>query len=56
MDLSQAYVTLWSDLGGVFSMALVSLVGLVVVVVDAFRNDHRSLPWLSGGALSVCII
>jgi len=52
MDLSQAYVTLFSELGGVFSMALISLVGLVVVVVDAFRNDHPSLPWISAAAMA----
>lgn len=51
MDLSQAYVTLFSELGGIFSMGLVSLVGLVVVVVDAFRNDHPALPWLSAAAM-----
>ncbi len=56
MDLSQAYVTLFSELGGVFSMAFVSLVGLVMVVVDSFRNDHPSLPWLGGGALAVGIV
>ena len=56
MDLSQAYVTLFSELGGVFSMALVSLVGLVVVVIDAFRNDHPSLPWLSAAAMAGAIV
>jgi NADH-quinone oxidoreductase subunit N len=55
MDLSEAYLTLWSDLDGVFSMALVSLVGLIVVVVDAFRNDHPSLPWMGVAALLASI-
>lgn len=55
MDLSQAYVTLFSELGGVFSMALISLVGLAVVVVDAFRNDHPSLPWISAAAMAGAI-
>ena len=55
MDLSEAYLTLWSDLDGVFSMALVSLVGLIVVVVDAFRNDHPSLPWMGAAALLASI-
>lgn len=56
MDLSQAYVTLFSELDGIFSMALVSLVGLVVVVVDAFRNDHPSLPWIGAAALLVSMM
>lgn len=56
MDLSDAYVALLSDLDGIFSMVVVSVVGLAMVVIDAFRNDHRSLPWLGGTALAVGIV
>ncbi len=55
IDLSQAYDLLWADLPDIFSMVLVSIAGLVVVVVDAFRNDHRSVPWITAAALSAAI-
>lgn len=56
MDLSQAYSTLGGDLVGTFSLVLTALVGLVVVVYDAFRNDARAIPWLTAAALAVAMV
>ncbi len=55
MDLSQAYASFGADLAGIFSMALVSVVGLALVVLDAFRNNDRSIPWIGGAAVLVAI-
>jgi len=51
MDLSTAFSTILGDLPAVFSMTVVGLVGLVVIVLDAFRNDHPAIPWLGAAAL-----
>ncbi|HMB94076.1 MAG TPA: NADH-quinone oxidoreductase subunit N [Rhodothermales bacterium] len=56
IDLSQAYDTLGADLVGGFSLALLVLVGLVLVVWDAFRNDARELPWVAAAALGVALV
>jgi NADH-quinone oxidoreductase subunit N len=53
MDLSTAYDSLIGDLFAAEALVLVALFGLVLVVVDAFRNDHPSLPWL--GLLAVVV-
>jgi NADH-quinone oxidoreductase subunit N len=55
MDLSQAYASFGADLAGIFSMALVTVVGLAMVVLDAFRNNDRSIPWIGGAAMLVAI-
>lgn len=56
MDLSSAYATMWADLPAVFSMTVVGLVGLVMLTLDAFRNDHPAIPWLGVGALVVSVL
>jgi len=53
MDLSTAFSTLAADLPAVFSMTVVGLVGLVMIALDAFRNDHPAIPWLGAAALTV---
>jgi hypothetical protein len=53
MDLSTAYPTLLADLPAVVSMMVVGLMGLVLIVIDAFRNDHPAIPWLGAAALAV---
>ncbi|MBT8398834.1 MAG: NADH-quinone oxidoreductase subunit N [Rhodothermia bacterium] len=55
MDLTGAYASLGSDLGNAFSLVLLSVVGLVMVVWDSLRNDHRAIPWI-GVAASVLAI
>ena len=52
MDLSSAFSTIVADLPAVFSMTAVGLVGLVMIVLDAFRNDHPAIPWLGAAALT----
>lgn len=53
MDLANAYSALVADLPAVFSMGIVGLVGLVMVALDSFRNNHPVIPWLGVGALGV---
>ena len=53
MDLSTAFPTLLADLPAVVSMMVVGLMGLVLIVIDAFRNDHPAIPWLGAAALAV---
>jgi NADH-quinone oxidoreductase subunit N len=56
MDLSTAYNTLLADLGDGFSMVVLTLVGLVLVVWDAFKNDAPALPWVAGISLAACMV
>lgn len=56
IPLSEAYGALWADLPHIFSMLVVSLVGLVVVVLDAFRDNDRSVPWLAAAALGAGLV
>ncbi len=35
---------------------LVAAVGILVVLVDSFRNDSPAIPWLAGGALLVALV
>lgn len=56
MDLSQAYTTIGTDLLGAFSLVVVGLVGLVIVVWDAFRNNDPALPWVAAAALAGTMI
>ncbi len=53
MDLANAYSTIVADLPAVFSMGLVGLVGIVMVALDSFRDNHPAIPWLGVGALVV---
>lgn len=55
MDLSTAYDTLLADLGSGFSMVVLTVVGLVLVVWDAFKNDAPALPWVAGLSLAACM-
>ncbi len=56
MELSQAYGALWADLPALFSLVITGLAGLFVIVLDAFRNNHRSIPWITGGVLAVAFV
>lgn len=56
MDLANAFTTLLADLPAVFSMGVVGLVGVIMIAVDSFRNDHPSIPWMGVGALAVSAV
>ncbi|MCS3663138.1 NADH-quinone oxidoreductase subunit N [Salinibacter ruber] len=56
MDLSTAFPTLVTDLPAAFSMLVVGGVGLAMIVLDAFRNDHPAIPWLGVAALGVSAV
>jgi len=53
MDLANAYATMAAELPVLFSMLVVGFVGLVMLGVEAFRNDHPSIPWMGIVALAV---
>jgi NADH-quinone oxidoreductase subunit N len=56
MDLSQAFSTMAADLPAVFSMAVVTLAGLVMVLQDSFREDSSSIPWIGAFGLAVAVV
>jgi NADH-quinone oxidoreductase subunit N len=56
MDLSTAFSTIVGDLPAVLSLSIVGLVGLAMIVIDAYRNDHPVIPWLGVAALGVSSI
>jgi NADH-quinone oxidoreductase subunit N len=56
MDLANAYSAIVADLPAVFSMGLVGLVGVVMVALDSFRNNHPAIPWMGVGALAVSAV
>lgn len=55
-EFAQAYSSIPADLVGTFSLVLVSIVGLVMIVWDAFQNNAKGIPWLGGLALAVGIV
>ena len=56
MELAGAYDTIWTDLGGGFSLILLAVVGTVMIVWDAFKNDDPLLPWIGTAALAVALV
>ena len=56
MELAGAYDTIWADLGGGFSLILLAVVGTVMIVWDAFKNDDPLLPWIGTAALAVALV
>ncbi len=55
-DITQVYQVLAADLGQAASLVIVTLVGLGIVVWDAFRNNAREIPWIAGGALLMALL
>ena len=53
MEMSSAFSTIVADLPALSSMMVVGGGGLALVVIDAFHNDHPSIPWLGVAALAV---
>ncbi len=56
IELSQVYQAFARDLGDASSLIIVTLVGLGIVVWDAFRNNARGIPWVAGGAFLLATI
>ena len=56
IELTQVYQTFAADLGDAASLIIVTLVGLWIVVWDAFRNNAREIPWIVGGAFLIAIL
>ncbi|HET6569185.1 MAG TPA: NADH-quinone oxidoreductase subunit N [Rhodothermales bacterium] len=56
MEATQAFGTILTDLWGGFSLVLMAVVGLVVIVWDAFSNDSKAVPWVAAAALAVGIV
>ena len=55
MDLSQAYSDMLAGLPGIFSLAATGFAGIVIVLLDAFREQDRTIPWIAGITLAVCL-
>lgn len=55
IELTQVYQQFAADLWVASSLVIATVVGLVVVVWDAFRNDDRAIPWVTGAAFLVAI-
>ncbi|MFP4227686.1 MAG: NADH-quinone oxidoreductase subunit N [Salinivenus sp.] len=53
MELADAYAAMAGDLPAVFSMMVVALMGLVMLGVESFRNNHPSIPWMGIAGLAV---
>lgn len=47
---------MWADLPAIFSMVIVSLAGVAMVVIDAFRNNDRSIPWIGAATLGIATV
>ena len=56
MELSLAYDGFLADIAATFSLGVVALAGLAMIVIDSFKNDARSIPWLGGLALAGCMV
>ncbi len=56
IELTQVYQTFVADLGAASSLVIATVVGLAVVVWDAFRNNASEIPWVTGGALLIATV
>ena len=56
MDLLEAYRMLPADLWAAFPLVLTAVVGLVLVVWDAFWNDAPPIPWVAAGTLALALL
>jgi NADH-quinone oxidoreductase subunit N len=56
MDLSQAYAGLALDMGHTLPLLLVMLSGLVLVVFDAFKPNHRAIQWVTSATLLIAFL
>ncbi len=45
-----------ADLMSAFALVLITVVGLVIIVWDCFRNNDPLIPWMAGGALAVGLV
>ncbi|MFN3597251.1 MAG: NADH-quinone oxidoreductase subunit N [Rubricoccaceae bacterium] len=50
------YESLLPDLLATAPILLVAALGVVVVLVDAFRNDSPSIPWIAGIGMAVALV
>ncbi len=50
------YDQLWADLGATLPITIVGVVGIFVVLYDAFRNDAPEIPWIAGGGVLAALV
>ena len=55
-DISQVYQVFAADLGQAASLVIVTVVGLGIVVLDAFRNNAKEIPWIAAAALLMAVV
>ncbi len=56
LEAINPYSGLGGDFLGAFSLWWTALVGLVLIVIDIFHNNHRSIPWIGGLALAAALV
>ena len=55
MELSGAFDDILVDLSGGASILWLALVGVVLIIWDAFRNDDPAIPWVAAASVAVAI-
>jgi len=53
MDLAQAYSSMAADLPSVFSMAVVTFAGLVMILQESLSENDRPIPWMGVTGLAI---
>ncbi len=56
MDLSTAYSTILADIGASTSLVVVTILGLGLVLWDAFKPRHSAIPWVTAAVLLLLAI
>lgn len=56
MESTELFGNVLSDMWPGLSIILVTVMGLVLVVWDAFSNDSRSIPWVAAASLGIGIV
>lgn len=56
MDLTQSFSSLGADLVATVPFLLTMVVGLVIVVLDAFRRNHPTIPWIIAATMATGLV
>lgn len=56
MESTELFGTVLGDMWPGLSIVLITVMGLVLVVWDAFSNDSRTIPWVAAATLAIGIV
>ncbi len=56
MNLEGVYNSLGSDLAAALPLVIIAIAGMAIIIIDAYRNQHASIPWIAAGTFLFCII